>query len=221
MAFLKKNLAPAGGQSTRALAPQVFTYRTADALATVRAAGYFNDVRSLLEIGDVILVSVVDDVDTVTDVTAQATFVVKDKSTTAVDVSDALGGGGGFGTDSGNKVFVPFSINATDLAAGTAANVLSPVAGKITMAKAIVQEAVGTGGAITFKVGTTDVDGLTLTVADSATAGTIYSDTPTADHASTVVAVGSRLQVVPAAAFATSGAVNGYIEITLTEVDTD
>lgn len=220
MAFLKKNLAPAGGQSTRALAPQVFTYRTADTLATVRAAGYFNDVRSLLEIGDVILVSVVDDVDAVTDVTAQATFVVKDKSTTAVDVSDALSGGG-FGTDSGAKVYVPFFINATDLAAGTAANVLSPVAGSITMAKAIVQEAVGTGGAITFAVGTTAVDGLTLTVADSATVGTIYSDTPTADHASTVVAVGSRLQVVPAAAFATSGAVNGYIEITLSEVDTD
>lgn len=113
----------------------------------------------------------------------------------------------------GTTVFVPFEINATDLAAGTAKNLLSPIDGYVVGAKVIVQEAVGTGGDITFKVGTTDVNGLTLTVANSAAVGTIVSDTPTAGHASREVAAGGRLQVVPSAAFATSGAVTGYIQI--------
>lgn len=88
----------------------------------------------------------------------------------------------------GSNIIVPFQINQTDLLAGTSCE-------------------------ITVKVGTTDVDGLTVTVANSATKGTTLVDTPTSRHDSRKVAKGWRIQVVPAAAFDTAGAVNGYLVI--------
>lgn len=112
------------------------------------------------------------------------------------------------------KVFLPWEIEATELSAGTAEQLVCPVDGYIDQARGIVQEAIVTGGDITFKVGTTDVTGLTLTVANSDAAGTRYSDRPTTPRdSSTVVAKGDRLQVVPAAAFNGGGAVNGVLEI--------
>lgn len=109
---------------------------------------------------------------------------------------------------------VPFFINQTDLLAPTAAQLISPVNGYIVGARAIVQAAITTGGNIKFSVGTTDVVGLTLVFADSATAGTIASDTPTTPYSSTtVVTNGARVQVTPDASFATAGAVNGFVEI--------
>ena len=66
MPFILRNFGKIGGQSTRGSgpeasrgAPQIFTYRTQDTHATVDTAGYFNPVRSLLEIGDIIHVVVV------------------------------------------------------------------------------------------------------------------------------------------------------------------
>ncbi|MGE3646199.1 MAG: hypothetical protein AB7F96_20320 [Beijerinckiaceae bacterium] len=112
---------------------------------------------------------------------------------------------------------IPFVIPSTELLAGTPINLVSPVAGYIKKATAIVQTAVGTGGDITFKVGTTDVNGLTLTIEDSAAVGDIVTDTATALHASRAVDKDERIQVVPAAAFASTGAVNGYVEIETSE----
>lgn len=120
----------------------------------------------------------------------------------------------GYDTRPSKVVYLPWEIEATELAAGTAENLVSPVAGYIRRARAVVQEAVGTGGDITTEVNGVAVVGLTLTVASSATAGTRYSDTPTTARSSTtVVAVGDRLTLTPGAAFATSGAVNGVLEI--------
>jgi len=59
MAFLRANLAPVGGQSSRGSAPQRFSYKTADTHATVDTTGYFNSVSELLEVGDIIDVVVV------------------------------------------------------------------------------------------------------------------------------------------------------------------
>jgi hypothetical protein len=112
------------------------------------------------------------------------------------------------------KVFIPFEIEATELAAGTAENIVCPVAGHIYGIRGVVQEAVTTGGAVTVEVNTVAVTGLTFTVANSDAAGTRYSDTPTTWHdATAVVAAGDRITVTPAAAFATAGALNGVIEI--------
>lgn len=111
---------------------------------------------------------------------------------------------------------VPFTVNQTDLLAGTAQSFISPVSGFVTGAKAVVSKnTIVTGGNIAIKVGTTDVTGLTLVFADGATPGTVVSDTPTTPFSSTTaVAVGDRLQVAPDSSFATSGDINGYIEVT-------
>lgn len=112
------------------------------------------------------------------------------------------------------RIYIPWEIEATELAAGTAEQLVAPCPGYIAGIRAICQEAINTGGDITVKIGTTDVTGLTISPASSDTAGTRYSDTPTTARSSTtVLAAGDRIQIVPAAAFATAGAVNGVLEI--------
>lgn len=108
---------------------------------------------------------------------------------------------------------LPFFINETDTLAGTSAELVSPVAGVITRMTTIVQKAITTGGDVTAAVDTTAVVGLTCTIADAAAKGSIVTDTPTAGDASTIVAAGQRIQIVPGAPFATAGAVSGILEI--------
>jgi hypothetical protein len=62
MAFSKTGLMLIGG-SKAGNAPQLWTYKTADTIATVNSAGYFDDgattntgVRTLMTVGDVIIV---------------------------------------------------------------------------------------------------------------------------------------------------------------------
>lgn len=55
MAFDITAFGPLGGQSSRGKAPQLFSYKSADTAATVNTAGYFNDVSSMVEVGDFIL----------------------------------------------------------------------------------------------------------------------------------------------------------------------
>lgn len=112
------------------------------------------------------------------------------------------------------RIRLQFAINETDTLAPTTAEVVSPVAGAISSMSVIVQKAVTTGGDVTAKVGTTDVVGLACTIADAATKGTVVTDTPTLGDATTVVAAGDRIQIVPGAAFNTAGAVSGFVEIT-------
>lgn len=112
------------------------------------------------------------------------------------------------------KVYVPFEIEATELAAGTAEQIVAPVAGNIAAIRGTVQEAVTTGGAVTVEVGGVAVTGLTFTVANADAAGTRYSDTPTTWHdTTTVIAAGDKITITPAAAFATAGALNGVLEL--------
>lgn len=55
MAFLKANFSPAGANSARGKAPQLFTYQSSgDALAAVKASGYFDEVADMLAAGDII-----------------------------------------------------------------------------------------------------------------------------------------------------------------------
>lgn len=121
------------------------------------------------------------------------------------------------------KVRLPFYLDVTDTGVGTAASaeLIAPFAGVISGLTVVVRTAISTGGDVTAAVGTTAVDGLTVTVANSATKGTTASDTPTAGHASTVVAKGDRIQVIAADAFNGGGDLEGYIEITPTEGLTD
>jgi len=111
------------------------------------------------------------------------------------------------------SVFLPFAISETDTLAGTPAELVSPVAGNVARMTAIVQKAVTTGGPLTAAVGVTAVAGLSCVIADGAAKGTVVTDTPTAGDASTAVVPGSRIQIVPDAAFATAGAISGVLEI--------
>mgnify|MGYP001546192369 CR=1 FL=1 len=113
------------------------------------------------------------------------------------------------------SVFLPWSINETDTLAGTSAELVAPGAGRIVRNTVIVQKAVTTGGDVTTAVGVTAVAGLACTIADGAAKGAVVTDTPTAGDASTIVAAGDRIQIIPGAPFNTAGAVSGVLEIAL------
>jgi len=86
MAFALANFAPIGGQGGRGAAPQMFSYRTTDASTAIDAAGYFNTVNGLLQVGDLIYAVDVDDVDTPTAITSGSLLIVN--SITAAGVVD-------------------------------------------------------------------------------------------------------------------------------------
>lgn len=89
MAFNRAYFNTIGGQSGRGRGPQRFSYKTQDTHATVDAAGYFNSIREMLSIGDIIDVVVVTNIDSSTEALSTiGSHVVKDKSTTAVDVTN-------------------------------------------------------------------------------------------------------------------------------------
>lgn len=113
----------------------------------------------------------------------------------------------------GSNVYLQFDINETDTLAGTAYEAIAPVDGFIHGLDVIVQKAVTTGGAVTVEVNTVAVAGLSVTVADAATKGTRYSDAPTSGSSTQAVSKGDRITITPASAFATAGAINGYVTI--------
>lgn len=108
---------------------------------------------------------------------------------------------------------VQFFINQTDLLAGTAQELIAPCDGYIVGLYTTVQAAVTTGGDITVEASNAAVTGLSVTIGDAAAAGSRVSDTIAYGVASAKVKKGDRIEVVPAAAFATAGAVNGFVEI--------
>lgn len=92
MPFLRRAFAPIGGQSTRGSggptapgAPQMWAYRTDDAAAAVDTSGYFNEVRTLLEVGDLIYRVTVNGSGVVQ---SAGWHTVITKTATAVDVAD-------------------------------------------------------------------------------------------------------------------------------------
>lgn len=95
MAFLKANFSPVGATAARGKAPSIWSYRTADTLATVNTAGYFDNgatlntgMRNVLSIGDIIFVSEVDDVDTPGSVVSSSLVNVVSNASGVIDVSD-------------------------------------------------------------------------------------------------------------------------------------
>ncbi len=83
MAYSSTGLNSAGGQSKAGNAPQIWTYTSADSIATVNTSGYFNSASSLLKVGDIIYVY-----DSATP-TMSITFVVSNASG-VVDITDGL-----------------------------------------------------------------------------------------------------------------------------------
>lgn len=98
MAFDITNFQPVGGQGRKGKAPQIFSYSTTDAHATVDGAGYFNGgtayggVYEMLEKGDVIYVTVWGTAVGTGTVSTYGTHVVKDKASGTVDVTNVTVG---------------------------------------------------------------------------------------------------------------------------------
>ena len=111
----------------------------------------------------------------------------------------------------GKDYVLPFSINQTDLLAGTAFEIVAPANGFIEELQVIAQAAVTTGGAVTVNVNGVAVTGLSAAVANGATKGSVVSDSPDKTSATRKFSKGDRLSIVPAAAFDTAGAINGNL----------
>lgn len=208
MSFLKKYLSPVGSPASRGVAPVRWTYSTPDALSVILAGGYFNEVRGLLTPGDLIEVQRVDKVPDpngygeVWELRVGETAFALD---VVVEYTRLV--------HPGHYVRIPFWINQTDLLAGTAQNLLCPVAGVITRIVTIVKKTITTGGVITASVGTTAVVGVSITHANSDAAGLVVSSAPASGEATAVVDADERIQITPSAAYATAGEVFGFVEI--------
>ena len=85
MAFNTTGLNSAGAQSKAGNAPQMWTYATADAIADVNTAGYFNGAASLMKAGDIVFCYT-----SVGGTTAMTIVWVNANSGTVVDVVDGL-----------------------------------------------------------------------------------------------------------------------------------
>lgn len=118
----------------------------------------------------------------------------------------------------GSPIVIGKEINQTDLLAGTSHWLPSPMRGYVTRLTTIVQAAVTTGGTLTVEIGGVAVTGLSNVIADSATAGTVVTDTPTdpykVEAGSGLVAANGAIELVGDAAFATAGVVFEQVEVT-------
>ena len=90
MAYAQLGLQPIGGQSKAGNAPQMWSYKSADAIATVNTSGYFNSASDSLKVGDLIYVydSNTPTVSLVV-VLSNASGVVDVSDGTAITVADA------------------------------------------------------------------------------------------------------------------------------------
>lgn len=182
-------------------------------LATVAVAGLSVTVASSAAVGTV-------STDTPTSLTGATGVVAKEQSIEVVLASAFDGGGAVNGyvkvlpTVRTRKAYMYFFANQTDVLAPTSHFTVSPIRGNVTRAVTSTQVAVGTGGDVTVELATVAVLGLTVTVANSAAAGDIDRDNATAGDITGEIAKDEHIEVVFAAAFATSGALNGFVEVT-------
>ena len=86
MALVKTDFAVMGDGNGSKMA----VYRTADAIAVGNSSGYFNDLSSVLSLGDVIFVQPVNDPAAVTSVTAVNIVYVNGNASGVVDVTEGL-----------------------------------------------------------------------------------------------------------------------------------
>lgn len=110
---------------------------------------------------------------------------------------------------------LPFFVDVADELTGTAANpeLIAPFDGVVSRLGLSIRAAVTTGGVVKAKVGTTDVAGATLTVANSATKGTIAFASATYGDSTAVIAKDGRIQISVDDAFATAGEMEGFLEV--------
>lgn len=181
MAFDINYFAPAGQQSKRGKAPQKFHYRTADTLATIKGNNYFQEVATMLEVGDLIVCQLVDDVANPVDWAGQATFKVAVKVDGLIAVAREGDG------------YMSIVTKLDDVSTASTAAVTAKVAGTIVGIKTILGGTIsGTGSAMTFNIGGVAITNSGLTV-DAGALGDIDTSTPSAAN---VLAIGNTLNAV-------------------------
>lgn len=112
------------------------------------------------------------------------------------------------------KVRLDFSVPIVAANAGTSQFVTSPVAGFVSKLSTVIDAAFTTGGAVTIEIETVAVSGLSATLT-TGSAGTVVTDTPTAEFGATgEVAKDGDIEIVSAAALDSVGSYSGYIEVT-------
>lgn len=122
-----------------------------------------------------------------------------------------------------SRIYLPFSINQTDLLAPTAQQLVSPVAGRISRVSTIVQ-IVGSltaadVGTVNLTVGGNAVTGSTLTSygttaeANVGVAGSVATALIPESSDNAAVSVGSAIGVIGSSSWASKGALNGTVEI--------
>lgn len=198
MALDKTDFDPTASGSKGGAAPKIPSYGTSDTFATIETDGYFDDLDDVLKSNDLLVVY--------SSAAADGGVRIYHITKTSGDIALTRRMDGG-------KVYLPWDIPATELAAGTSVEVVCPVGGRISLNRTIIQTAIVTGGVITVEIAGVAVDGLSHTIADSATKGTVGSDAPTALHATAVVEAGDRIEIIPASEFTGGGAVSGILEI--------
>ena len=183
MAFSKTNFSPIGSNAKRGVAPQHFSYKTTDSLATVDTSGYFNDLTTMLEVGDVIHVEVVDSVAATTSVSATGTLIVASNASSVVDTYNAIN----------NKINL--TVTMADVSTAGSVWVVAPVACTFDGLYSVINGAIATAdAAITTEIGGTAVTGGSLTIANSGSAaGDVDSATPTALN---TLAAGQALEII-------------------------
>lgn len=115
-------------------------------------------------------------------------------------------------------VYLPFSINVTDLGAGTDQQMVAPCAGRIVRVSTILQTALGDSlddiGTVNLKVNGTAVSESTLTsYATSGAAGSVASAVISTASTNAAIAAGDAIAVSPTSTWASVGSMNGIVEI--------
>lgn len=169
MAFNLEHFAPVGNQSRRGKAPQYYVYRTTDTLADVLGSNYFDDVKTMLELGDIVDVQFADNVSTVTEAQGTTRLQVGVKFAGVIQLFEM----------SNNKKILFTKISDVSTASTTA--VTSSVSGYITKITTVLGGAItGADDAITFDIDGTEITGSAITVANAGSAaGNIDTASPT------------------------------------------
>jgi len=176
MAFNSLNFASIGNQSKRGKAPQRYTYRTADPLATVIGNNYFSTIASMLEINDIIEVEFVDSASTPTTRNGKTNVSIVVKVSGMIIAAEATA----------NKRLLVATM--ADVSTASTQAVTSRVAGVITKITVVLGGAITLANStMTFDIGGTAItgSGFNVNYTDSAL-GVAFTSSPTG--ARTVVA---------------------------------
>lgn len=194
MAFNIQGLGKVGNQSRRGKSPQVFNYRTTDTLATLVANNYFLPIATQLEVGDVIEVQHVADLNG-----SPVSITGANKVRIAAKVP-------GFILAVSEDGVVVLTAKIDDVSTASFAEITANVAGTIGGITAVLGGAIATANdTIAITIGGVAVTNGNITVTQAGSGpGSVFNSTPTAAN---VLAVGNALRA------ATNGASDNTVPL--------